>query len=511
MRGLSGSCAPRYADGHGLARPDQRRPPLGEVVPDHRLDDRGRPESLVRPAPQRPRRASAGPRRASRVPTSHGRTRSRAASVVALAIGTAALVLAAGASPSAADVVLFPGATEQAPAPAPTLLAPDGRRQLLAPPRAGVFDASIVGAPSPDRRLLAQTIGTRIRLLPTDGGRPWQLRLRGARLHDPFADVDAGDSGGSFLLGGAPLPTWWSPDGRAVLRDGLEVHGRQVVARCVLATRSCRALPVPRSGMRLASLDDGASLWAPTQAPLLALAVRFAPVGRWRTVVREEVRRARATLRRPSLDRLALLGPRGRVRDLWRRRSVPGRAIRSMVASGGGPRGALVAWVDGWGRIATRLRHGRLQASLRSRTTRRGLWRVTPDGQLRRIRLRPTSPARELADLHAAAGARGWLATASTGGGREVLATIDARGTLRPVMLAGRPLDAEALWSAAGLPPQRRDAPRALPVGYEQATDAAIVSAVWDERSAIVRVPLDGRPPTALTAADPDWPSAVAW
>ncbi|MEV4422021.1 hypothetical protein AB0L40_18860 [Patulibacter sp. NPDC049589] len=453
------------------------------------------------------------------------------------AVVAAALVPASAPADVLLDPLLVGG--EVAAGHAATLVGPDGSWRTLAAPGGGIRDRFQVSAVSPDHRVVARTSGRRVVLVPTDGGRPRVLGLRGLRVPAPerqaAPDPGIGDPDGSFgfglSVGGTPA-VWWDADGSHVRRDAVRSPaGTPVVVTCTVASGRCSSRRSPRGLQRVAARGDGGSLWTGTTPPDVEQLVSLGPLadGTWVRATPAAVRRARAVLRRPHPDALVLVTPAGTERTLWSTRRSYAQGVTDTAPSEGGPGGTIVAWDRTTYALQTRRRKGRPQARLRVRTVAEGLWRIAPSGRRSTFRARTTAGDR-LESVDGPAGPHGWYGTVRDRRGRALPATVDARGVVRRVLLDGRPPTVGAIQAALGLgalPAAGSDGTGGGPrdvvgvSGYEAATDSLIatytVGPVEDLRQVVARLPVAGGPPSPVLprpgspAGDPRLVIATAW
>lgn len=403
---------------------------------------------------------------------------------------------------------------------APTLIAPDGTRRPLARPGGRTTDLYQFPAVSPDRSLVARTLGRRLVLVPTDGGPRRILGPRGLRApaQDPQSDADPGlgdpDSGSFYSVFGTVGPSvWWDTDGSHVRRDALRTAaGTPAVLTCAVATGRCGLRPSPRGLERIAARTDGSSLWSGDTPPEVDRYVSSGPLvpGDRVRATPAAVRRVRKVLREPHADALVLVAPGGAERTLWSSRRSYAAGVTSFNASEGGPGGTIITWTRSRYVLQTRRRNGRPQGRLRIRTVAEGSWRISPSGRRSTFRVHPAAGDR-LDSVTAPAGPHGWYGSVRTRRGRYVTVTVDDAGAVRPVLLDGQALTGRRLRASFGLPTPASDTAPELAAsqdlvgisGYEAATDSLIASVYTggteEVHQVVARVPLAGGPPSLLS------------
>lgn len=427
-------------------------------------------------------------------------SRRRLRLVTVLATG---LVLggSASAGPALGDVLrLQPQNDDLGRSQTPTLLSPDGTSRVLGrvPGASHPADAKTLTV-SPGRRWVAQTVGTRLILLPTDGRAT--LTLRDPVLR-PWPAVPS-------WVGVGTTSTWWNATGTALTTGPLRTAaGTTAVRRCTVTPAVCRTTPLP-GALPVGALPDGRLLLADEHRALDASVNEG--YATWHDRSAAWVRRMRALLHRSRTTTLRIeAGPGASGRVLWQRRRPASNGIvrfQALVPTGAAS-GALLQWVRTRLLLRTRRHDGRLQARIAAVDGGSGAWRVAPDGRLRALgssTLWRSTPLVPLPD-------GGWLGLANrTVRGQRVSrpARISAAGRVDELRVAGRPLTPRDLHDALGRPAGERlplpdpdfgtaeDAEVRI-LGFEEATASAVV--VYEERHAlgVARVPLDGGRPSLV-------------
>ncbi|WP_210493239.1 hypothetical protein [Patulibacter sp. SYSU D01012] len=447
------------------------------------------------------------------------------------AAGAVALTAAALATPAAADVLevdLGPGVRAGRLALSLTRTTPDGARGRLAPvpmPTVEQLTPTPTVRVRPAGDLLAVAAGAGVVLVPTDGGPIVPLRGVDASTGvawplDPSRSWRRPD--GTFDDPGPVIA--WEPDGAAFSVGPLRPrHGTAVRARCVVATRTCRVAPL-RAGVPISALADGRLVLGSLRPRLLDRALG----GDLRDPQPRSaawIRRMRRLLRRPRADGLRLTAGAGRsgiVVDGARRPVTEGATVVEGQLPGGPASPAVLVVRRYRATLRTFRENGRRTAAVRvwgSRSERRLL--VRPDGSVGAL---PEAGAHGVDTPTAPLPGGGWVGTRTEHDWEwQVPATIDAAGRARPVPLGGRVILPPRLHRALGLPPG--DGPPARGFeddgmwlqsvevhGYEAATGSMVVSYdTADLGWVAARVPLDGRPPTAVGKGSRRRPDLVVW
>jgi hypothetical protein len=416
---------------------------------------------------------------------------------------TAGLVLggAASAGPALGDVLrLQPQDDDLGRPQATTLLRPDGTSRALDRVPGGSHPAGVKALTvSPDRRWVAQTVGTRLVLLPTDGGTAqtlWDPALRPGPAVPPWVGVGS-------------TSAWWNATGTALTTGPLRTaSGTTAVRRCTVAPVACRTTALP-GALPVGALPDGRLLLANDHRALAASIDEAYTT--WQNRSAAWVRRMRALLRRPRTTALrieARPGAPGHV--LWQRRRPASDGIvrfQALVPTGAAS-GALLQWVRTRLVLRTRRDEGHLQARVAAVDGGSGAWHVGSDGRLRALgasTLWRGTPVVALPD-------GGWLGYVNrTVRGQRVSrpARISPRGTAVELRVAGRPITPRDLHDALGRPAAERlplpDPDRGTAedaevrvVGFEESTASTVV--VYEERHAlaVARIPLDGGRPSLV-------------
>lgn len=334
----------------------------------------------------------------------------------------------------------------------------------------------------------------------------------------------------------------WTADGRALIvgnADRSNGDGVSAVLRCSVAARSCRAVPHLKGlAAPLARGVVAATAWSSVSAWSAGLGFDDeAPLDS------DTLRRIRRPQRTRTVLSTTTLPASGSLRTVRQRRANLLDGVDGTVAIVGGPLGALVAY----SRDRVRLRHTKHGIFGRSVASPLRWALVTPGGRARTV----TAPQLTVPKAHSAPigdndyflgkieaqralprprapiAHGGWLAvtgspTAVGGDDGLVLTAITPSGHASFVRIGGRIGSAtELVRTALGRPPTP-GTPSLEIVGYETATNAAVVSLSWGEGArpkvdtlpdgtidpegvietseedsvvhlATVRVPLDGR------------------
>lgn len=425
--------------------------------------------------------------------------------------------------------------------------AADGQARTLGPYRFSAEPTELTS--SPDGRHLAVGFGFadqshEIAIVPTDGSGPFVLRIT------PRALVTTSTSRFSWSADGSELIVGGADDQRAP-RGRWRFHAAAL--RCPIATRACHRIPgsaglaaaIPGGIVTSTRLDDvlpsGSQFGGVVQPTTIDIRPRRQ--SRYERELLREVRSPQRT--RTTLVHTDTQPPRTTV--LASRTSRLSRGTDAAIDVLGGPSGALI--VHDRHRVTVTRRGRKLR--LRSLTQARRWTVVAPDGTRRTRPVRallvpkadaPTHdwgralPRQRLAAVPSVPVATGgWLGTVGfvrgAGPGGYVLARITPSGASTFVRAGGGLASARNLVrSTVGRTPTPGSASLDV-VGYEAATDTAIVTLDWLEgpdepgtttdrdgvvqssddggpHRATVRVPLDGR--TAPTLVNRGFEQA-AW
>lgn len=413
-----------------------------------------------------------------------------------------------------------------------TITAPDGGTRTLGPHPFRHYPDALTA--SPDGRLLAVDSGRsdeqrQIVIVPTDGGSPFELRTKPRSL---------------VVMSASDLS--WSADGRDLVigsvDDRRSPRGHRwypaTALRCPIVTRVCREIP---NNDGLAATVPGGFVTSTPLYDVLPFDSPFAGGAETVTIDARPARRSRAQqrllrdVRTPYRTRTTLVSTAAEppARTVSERTSRLVDGIDAAISVLGGPSGALI--VHDHHRVSVTRRGTKLR--LRSQESVRRWTTIAPDGTRRtralpRLRIPKAHSTtrlwgRKLIAQRAgvvpstAIGTGGWLGTVGvpsrTDTGGLVLVRIAPSGTARFARSGGRPASASALVrSALGRVPSVGSAVLEV-IGYESATQAAIVTLSWAEGplvsvkdgviespadepgadygplEATVRVPLDGR------------------
>jgi hypothetical protein len=432
---------------------------------------------------------------------------------LALLVSAAAAGSALLAAPASGDVLRFDSfERESKRGSVPTLLSLDGGRRTLAPVPWGRFHDPVKDLTvSPDGTRVAITVGTRLVLLPTDGGPAVTLRDPALRLGPPAPG----------WAGVGTTSTWWNADGTALTTGPLETRGgRTAVRRCTVAPVRCRT-EVLRDTRVVGGLPDGRLLVTQTHG-VLRPASDGAYVG-WAARGAGWVRRMRTLLRRPRTTTLWAEPAAGSAaRVAWRGRLRPSDGVprfQALVPTGPSS-GALLQFETLRLRLQTRRRDGRLQARVIPRSGAAAIWRITPDARRRTL----PAPANQTIQRFASP-AGGWFGTVVRTFRDDTRSSLPAHiapdGRVDEIRVGGRPLVSRSLHDALGRPAARRIPPpdpdfgegeaEVRIVGFERVTNSLVV--VYDEADGqgLARVPVDGRPPVLIEFVPESLPTYFAW
>lgn len=473
------------------------------------------------------------------------------ASLLVVALGAASTLAAAGGSPTTATAgtariaaVDTARGHEDGPARASIVVttSDDGAR-TLGPYRFRHVPTELTS--SPDGRYLvvgSDLLGrsSEITIVPTDGSGPFALRIEPRSLVvTSTSDFSWSADGSELIVGGADDQR--APRGRWRFRSA--------ALRCPIATRVCTRIPgseglaaaIPGGVVTSTPLDDvlpsGSQLGGFVEPTTID--ARPARQSRYERELLRELRTPERT--RTTLVRTGANPPTTTV--LTTRKQRLARGTDAAISVLGSPSGALI--VHDRHRVAVTRRGTKLR--LRSRTQPRRWTVVAPDGTRRTRRMRtflvpradapaydwgrklPRQRLGAVPSVGVAAG--GWVGTVGfvrgAGPGGYLLARIAPTGAAELMRTGGRPASARNLVrTTLGRTPTPGEASLDV-VGYEAATDAAIVTVDWSEGppdastapdgnldpdgvvesrgepvrgTATVRVPLDGRtPPTVVS------------
>lgn len=417
----------------------------------------------------------------------------RAAPVALLAAACLLLTDVAQADVATYGLAEGPGASGSL---TPTL----GAARVLAPTS---MDGTTRMVVSPDRRWLARAAGTRLILVPTDGGAPrrrWAPRLRPAAR---------------------PAQAWWTGDTVTVgpLRDR---DGTSALWRCDVAADRCRVRRTP-GRLPVTALSDGRLVVTRQVAAPPVLAQDRA----WDWHVRSEawIRDVRRQLARRVPDELTAEAGGGRPRrTFWARRtSAAGGtyAFSELPAAAGSPSTGVTVDVVTF-RLRTRVVRGRREARID-----RGAGRPLAAWALDDGRLRAAVPAgvQRLAVLRLLLPDGRTVVQRypppRTDAFAPRLALVDPAGRVDTLRVAGRALTPSRLRVALGLPRgDRLPAPRPAfgefheppvePLDYEASTTSLVVAVPVRGAEVVARVPLDGRAPSVVSRGEfaPLWTAA---
>jgi hypothetical protein len=371
-----------------------------------------------------------------------------------------------------------------------TLLAPDGTaRDLPDLPLSVAPRDQTAFVADPTGTLLAQPTGTRLSLVPVNGG-PVRSFSGAAQARGPVAPV-----------------VWWNADGSALATGPARTTRHQRAIRwCTIATLTCR---LDRIGNRTpaGALPDGRVLEVSTYDALKP--ALFGAYTRWETRTEGWVRRQRRIVVARRANKLwADAGPgagRTVLRDLSGR-AAAGFTDISVAEDMPAPSsdGQLLSWQTIRLTVQTRVRRGAREARVRQDIVRAGVWLVRPDGRIRSL---PRLAASGAVPERAVPG-EGWLGTLTRDGGRIVPVRIALDGRVSALRVSGANLTPQRLHAALGLPEDQRPptgkenadfvgATVSLQ-GYEPATHSAVVSYTDPYSVTVARVPLDGQAPTLV-------------
>jgi hypothetical protein len=249
------------------------------------------------------------------------------------------------------------------------------------------------------------------------------------------------------------VPVDWSADGRTLVAHGLlrrapvrwlgALHETRTVrcdvvrGRCSTAGRGAASdlgllasgrtvrLDAPSSAPVARAAEGGTNVEASTAARAAVLGARDRPV------------RSRVSLARAGTDA-------GRPLRTGPARGTAGGGIRAYETGTVGTAGVLLRPT----RVALRsARPGTSRTVLEAVVHRTRPWLVTPAGRLQRLPRRVGRPIGALPDGR-------WLQSSASPdvGGEPQLTTVDRRGAVRPLLVAGRPVTPVRLTLEAGLP-----------------------------------------------------------